>query len=150
MANAEDTMKAIMGNPKDFPPQIAYPVLTPNLKGYLAAIQSGAKEVSIFAAASESFSRKNINCSIDESFERFKEVLGRATATTGATTGDGVKVRGYVSCVVGCPYEGRVDPLMVAKVAKRLYEGGCYEISLGDTIGVGTPGIYISIYLSIY
>jgi hydroxymethylglutaryl-CoA lyase len=107
-------------------------VLVPNDKGYEAARAAGAKVVSVFAAASEGFSRANINCSIAESIERFKPVLVRAKA-------DGVKVRGYISCVLGCPFEGEIKPKAVADVAKTLWDLGCYEISLGDTIGVGTP-----------
>ncbi|KAM9571052.1 hydroxymethylglutaryl-CoA lyase, mitochondrial-like isoform 2-T2 [Salvelinus alpinus] len=114
-------------------PGVSYPVLTPNLKGFLAAVKAGAAEVAIFGAASELFSKKNINCSVDESLQRFEEV-------TKAAKEAGVPVRGYVSCVLGCPYEGKVSPDKVAQVAKRLYSMGCYEISLGDTIGVGTPG----------
>ncbi|HEX4325740.1 MAG TPA: hydroxymethylglutaryl-CoA lyase [Burkholderiales bacterium] len=113
-------------------PGVSYPVLTPNLKGFEAALAAGATEVAIFGAASESFSRRNINCSIAESLERFLPVAEAARAA-------GVKVRGYVSCVVGCPYEGPIAPHAVAEVAQRLYEMGCYEVSLGDTIGVGTP-----------
>jgi hydroxymethylglutaryl-CoA lyase len=107
-------------------------VLVPNEKGYEAARAAGAKVVSVFAAASEGFSRANINCSVAESIERFKPVLARAKA-------DGVRVRGYVSCVLGCPFDGEVKPQAVADVAKTLWELGCYEVSLGDTIGVGTP-----------
>jgi hydroxymethylglutaryl-CoA lyase len=107
-------------------------VLVPNEKGYEAARAAGAKVVSVFAAASEGFSRANINCSIAESIERFKPVLARAKA-------DGVRVRGYVSCVLGCPFDGGIAPKAVADVAERLWDLGCYEISLGDTIGVGTP-----------
>jgi hydroxymethylglutaryl-CoA lyase len=107
-------------------------VLVPNYKGYEAAHAAGAEVVSVFAAASEGFSRANINCSIAESIERFKPVVARAKA-------DGVRVRGYVSCVLGCPFDGEVKPEAVADVAKRLWDLGCYEISLGDTIGVGTP-----------
>jgi hydroxymethylglutaryl-CoA lyase len=114
-------------------PGIDYPVLTPNLKGFEAARAAGAKEVAVFGAASESFSRRNINCSIAESLERFRPV-------TEAARQAGIKVRGYVSCVLGCPYEGDIAPQEVAKVADALYEMGCYEISLGDTIGTGTPG----------
>jgi len=114
-------------------PGVSYPVLTPNLKGFEAARAAGATEVAIFGAASEAFSRKNINCSIAESLERFKPVAEAAKAAA-------VKVRGYVSCVLGCPYEGEVAPQRVADVAGALYEMGCYEVSLGDTIGVGTPG----------
>jgi hydroxymethylglutaryl-CoA lyase len=107
-------------------------VLVPNVKGYEAARAAGAKVISVFAAASEGFSRANINCGIAESLERFKPVVARARA-------DGIKVRGYVSCVLGCPYDGEIKPKAVADVAKALYDLGCYEISLGDTIGVGTP-----------
>ena len=114
-------------------PGVDYPVLAPNLKGFEAARAAGATEVAIFGAASESFSRKNINCSIAESLERFRPVAEAAGR-------NGVRVRGYVSCVLGCPYEGEVPPAKVAEVAKALYEMGCYEVSLGDTIGTGTPG----------
>lgn len=107
-------------------------VLVPNEKGYDAAIAAGAKVVSVFASASEGFSRANINCSIAESIERFKPVLARAKA-------DRIRVRGYVSCVLGCPFDGEVKPAAVADVARNLWDLGCYEISLGDTIGVGTP-----------
>ena len=109
-----------------------YPVLTPNLQGFDAAVQAGATEVAIFGAASESFSRKNINCSIAESLKRFEPIVSAASALE-------IKVRGYVSCVVGCPYEGAIDPQKTAEVAKTLYDMGCYEVSLGDTIGVGNP-----------
>ena len=109
-----------------------YPVLTPNLQGFDAAVQAGATEVAIFAAASESFSRKNINCSIAESLKRFEPILSVASSLE-------IKVRGYVSCVVGCPYEGAIAPQKTAEVAKTLYDMGCYEVSLGDTIGVGNP-----------
>jgi hydroxymethylglutaryl-CoA lyase len=109
-----------------------FEVLVPNEKGYEAARAAGAREIAVFAAASESFSRANINCSIVESIERFKPVMDRAKA-------DGIRVRGYVSCVLGCPYEGEIKPQAVVDVAKALWDLGCYEISLGDTIGVGTP-----------
>ena len=109
-------------------PGVTFPVLTPNLQGYRAAVQCGATEVAIFGAASESFSRRNINCSVAESLERFAPVCAAAAA-------DGVRVRGYVSCVAGCPYEGKVEPAAVASVAARLVPLGCYEGSLGDTIG---------------
>ena len=112
---------------------VSYPVLTPNLKGFEAALAAGATEVAIFGAASESFSKRNINCSIAESLERFQPVADAARAAK-------IKLRGYVSCVVGCPYEGAIAPQAVAEVAQRLYDMGCYEVSLGDTIGVGTPG----------
>jgi hydroxymethylglutaryl-CoA lyase len=114
-------------------PGVSYPVLTPNLKGFEAARAAGATEVAIFGAASEAFSRKNINCSIAESLERFRPVAE-------AVQKNNMKVRGYVSCVLGCPYEGDVAPERVAHVAGELYDMGCYEVSLGDTIGVGTPG----------
>jgi isopropylmalate/homocitrate/citramalate synthase len=114
-------------------PGVSYPVLTPNLKGFEAARAAGATEVAVFGAASEAFSKKNINCSIAESLERFRPLVLEAGKSD-------IKVRGYVSCVLGCPYEGEVAPGRVADVAGALYDMGCYEISLGDTIGVGTPG----------
>lgn len=114
-------------------PGVRYPVLVPNMKGFEAAVAADADEVAVFAAASETFSRKNINCSIDESIERFIPICEAARE-------QGIRVRGYVSCVLGCPYEGRIDPDVVAGVAGTLVQLGCYEISLGDTIGVGTPG----------
>jgi len=114
-------------------PGVSYPVLTPNLKGFEAARAAGATEVAIFGAASEAFSKNNINCSIAESLERFRPVVDAAIAAN-------IRVRGYISCVVGCPYEGDVKPQKVAEVARALFDMGCYEISLGDTIGVGTPG----------
>ena len=113
-------------------PGVSYPVLAPNLKGFEAARAAGATEVAIFGAASESFSKKNINCSIAESLDRFRPIVAEAKKHD-------IKVRGYVSCVLGCPYEGDVSPERVAEVAGSLYDMGCYEISLGDTIGVGTP-----------
>jgi hydroxymethylglutaryl-CoA lyase len=114
-------------------PGVSYPVLTPNLKGFEAARAAGATEVAVFGAASESFSKKNINCSIVESLERFRPV------TEAARKAD-IKVRVYISCVLGCPYEGDIAPGKVAEVARALNDMGCYEISLGDTIGTGTPG----------
>ena len=113
-------------------PGVRYPVLTPNLQGFEAAMDAGADCVAVFAAASESFSKRNINCSIAESIARFLPVMAAARER-------GVSVRGYVSCVVGCPYEGPVAPGRVAEVAERLVDIGCHEVSLGDTIGVGTP-----------
>ena len=113
-------------------PGVAYPVLVPNERGYERARAVGAEEVAVFTAASEAFNRKNTNAGIDESIERFRPVLQRARA-------DGVKVRGYVSTVLGCPYQGEVPVADVVRVARRLHELGCYEVSLGDTIGVGTP-----------
>jgi len=111
---------------------VSYPVLAPNMQGYEAAIAAGAREVAVFAAASETFSQRNINCSIAQSIERFKPIFAAAKI-------DGIKVRAYVSCVVGCPYEGAIDAAQVTDVAGELFELGSYEISLGDTIGVGTP-----------
>jgi hydroxymethylglutaryl-CoA lyase len=113
-------------------PGVTYPVLVPNLQGLEQAIADGATEVAIFAAASESFSRKNINCSIAESLARFQPVAARAHAA-------GVRLRGYLSCVLGCPYEGEVTPEAVAQATGALFGLGCYEVSLGDTVGVGTP-----------
>ncbi len=114
-------------------PGVAYPVLVPNMKGFEAARAAGAMEIAVFGAASETFSRKNINCSIAESLERFAPVVKAARASR-------MRVRGYISCALGCPYEGEVKPQAVAALAEKLYAMGCYEISLGDTIGVGTPG----------
>ena len=111
---------------------LAYPVLVPNMRGFEAAVAAGATEVAVFAAASETFSQRNINCSIAESLERFEPIFDGARAAN-------IRVRGYISCVLGCPYEGEVKPAKVAEVAAALFERGCYEISLGDTIGVGTP-----------
>jgi hydroxymethylglutaryl-CoA lyase len=111
---------------------VAYSVLVPNMKGFEAALAAGAKEIAIFGAASETFSQKNINCSIAESLERFRSVVAAAREAD-------IKVRGYVSCVLGCPYQGEVKPTAVAEVAWALFEMGCYEVSLGDTIGTGTP-----------
>jgi len=114
-------------------PGVDYLVLTPNLKGYEAARAAGATEVAVFAAATEAFSKKNINCSIAESLERFRPVVESSLKNK-------IKVRGYISCVVACPYEGEVAPQKVGELAAALYDMGCYEISLGDTIGAGTPG----------
>ncbi len=111
---------------------VTYAALTPNMKGYQAAIAANADEVAIFAAASESFSQKNINCSIEESIVRFAPIIADAKKQN-------IKVRGYVSCVVGCPYEGEIAPEQVALVAEKLIAMGCYEVSLGDTVGIGTP-----------
>ena len=113
-------------------PGVRYPVLVPNLKGLEHALSAGVEEIAVFAAASESFSQRNINCSIADSLDRFAPVVERAQAS-------GMQVRGYVSCVLGCPYEGDVAPDVVADVAGALARMGCYEVSLGDTIGVGTP-----------
>jgi hydroxymethylglutaryl-CoA lyase len=126
MVGSDEVLRAVKPLPGEFH------VLVPNLKGYEAAYAAGAKVVSVFTAASEGFAHANINCSIDESIERFRPVVARAKA-------DGVKVRGYISTVLGCPFDGEVDPKAVGRIAKTLWELGCYEISLGDTIGVGTP-----------
>jgi hydroxymethylglutaryl-CoA lyase len=128
MADAADVMARIRRAPG-----VRYPVLTPNLQGFEAALAAGADEVAVFVAASESFSRKNINCTIAESLARAQPVFDAAAA-------NGVRVRGYVSCVLGCPYEGAIDPARVAEVAGALHRMGAYEVSLGDTIGVGTAG----------
>jgi len=112
--------------------QAQFAVLTPNLKGLEGAIQHGADEIAIFGAASERFTQKNINCSIKESLQRFEDIAASAQQLN-------LPMRGYVSTIIGCPYEGDIDPQAVADVAKTLYQMGCFEISLGDTIGVGTP-----------
>jgi hydroxymethylglutaryl-CoA lyase len=127
MADSAEVMAGISRRPG-----VAYPVLVPNMKGFEAASAAGAEEVAVFGAASETFSRKNINCSIAESLERFEPVVAAARAR-------GIRVRGYISCAAGCPYEGEVKPAAVADLAGKLYRMGCYEVSLGDTIGVGTP-----------
>lgn len=127
MADSAEVMARI-----DRRPGISYPVLAPNLKGLEGALAARAEEVAIFGAASESFSKKNINKSIAESLDAFRPVAEQALAA-------GVRVRGYISCVLGCPYEGRIDPKVVAEVSRELKSMGCYEISLGDTIGTGTP-----------
>lgn len=111
---------------------VSFFLLTPNLRGFEDALAAGCKEVAVFTGASETFTQKNINCSIDESIDRFADILALAKEHH-------IKVRGYVSCVVDCPYEGATDPKIVAKVACRLYDMGCYEISLGETIGTATP-----------
>jgi len=127
LGDAADVFAAIRRQPG-----VRYPVLVPNLQGYERARAAGADEVAVFTAASEAFNRKNINASIDESIERFAPVMKRARA-------DGVAVRGYVSTVLGCPYQGDVPVADVVRVAERMHALGCYEISLGDTIGIGTP-----------
>lgn len=129
MANSDDVLKQVSRIDG-----VAYTALTPNMRGYEGAIASGADEVAVFGAASEGFTQKNINCSIAESIERFIPVIEAAKAQH-------LPVRGYVSCVAGCPYDGDIEPEKVAEVAKKLFELGCYEISLGDTIGVGTPQV---------
>ncbi|KAK8964083.1 hypothetical protein KSP40_PGU006115 [Platanthera guangdongensis] len=131
LADAKDVMEAIREIKG-----VSLPVLTPNLKGFEAAVANGAKEISVFASSSESFSKSNINCSINDSLARYREVTLAAEKYS-------IPVRGYVSCVVGCPVEGAVPPSKVSYVAKELYEMGCSEISLGDTIGVGTPGTVV-------
>jgi hydroxymethylglutaryl-CoA lyase len=127
MASTDEVMAAITRRPG-----VSYPVLAPNMQGLEAALAAGVDEVAVFAAASESFSKKNINCTIAESLDRFAPVVERARA-------EGLRVRGYVSCVLGCPYEGAIAPAAVVDVAAKLARMGCYEISLGDTVGVGTP-----------
>lgn len=112
---------------------VSYPVLVPNMKGLETALAAGAREIAVFASASESFSQKNLNCSIEASLERFGEVCAEARSRN-------LRIRGYVSCVLGCPYEGAVSPAAVTRVAEALLQLGCYEISLGDTIGIGSPG----------
>ena len=128
MADAADVMARIRRKPG-----VRYPVLTPNMKGFDAARAAGADEVAVFVAATEAFSKRNINCTIDES-------LARAAPIFDAAKADGIRVRGYISVVLGCPYEGDVDPARVADVAARLHAMGAYEVSLGDTIGTGTAG----------
>jgi hydroxymethylglutaryl-CoA lyase len=127
MAGTDEVLRAFSGHT-----DIDLAVLVPNEKGLDAALEAGAREIAVFAAASETFSRRNINCSIAESIERFKPVVERARL-------EGLKVRGYISCVLGCPYEGEIAVDAVADVAEQLHDLGCYEISLGDTIGTGTP-----------
>ncbi|XP_028803929.1 hydroxymethylglutaryl-CoA lyase, mitochondrial isoform X2 [Neltuma alba] len=137
LADAKDVMQAVHKLEG-----IRLPVLTPNLKGFEAAIAAGAREVAVFASASESFSKSNINCSIEESLVRYRAVTSAAKELS-------IPVRGYVSCVLGCPVEGPISPSKVAYVAKELYDMGCFEISLGDTIGVGTPGTVIPMLLAV-
>jgi hydroxymethylglutaryl-CoA lyase len=127
MVNSDQVLRGINHHPDS-----EFHVLVPNEKGYEAARVAGAKVIAVFASASEGFSRANINCSVAESIERFKPVVIRAKA-------DGIKVRGYISCVLGCPFDGEVKPQAVVDVARMLWDLGCYEVSLGDTIGVGTP-----------
>jgi hydroxymethylglutaryl-CoA lyase len=128
MADTAEVLAAIQRRPG-----VGYPVLVPNTRGLDQATASGVEEIAIFGAASEAFSAKNINCSIAESLERFRPVAEAALA-------QGIRVRGYVSCVLGCPYQGEVPVAEVARVSKALLDLGCYEISLGDTVGVGTAG----------
>ena len=129
MADAAEVMTRIRREPG-----VRYPVLTPNMKGFEAAIAARADEVAVFVAASETFSRKNINCSIAESLDRVRPIFAAAKAGS-------VRVRGYISCVLGCPYEGTIDPKRVAEIAHVLFRMGAYEVSLGDTIGTGTAGM---------
>ena len=128
MANSEEVFAGL-----EREPGVRYTALTPNLKGFERALAAGADEVAVFAAASEGFSQKNINCSIAESLQRFEPVMAAAAA-------ENIPVRGYVSCVLGCPYDGDIAPAEVAHVSRELLDMGCYEVSLGDTIGVGTAG----------
>jgi hydroxymethylglutaryl-CoA lyase len=127
MVNSDAVLRGVNHHPDS-----EFHVLVPNEKGYAAAREAGARVIAVFASASEGFSRANINCSIAESIERFKPVVSSARA-------DGIKVRGYISCVLGCPFDGEVKPQAVVDVARVLWDMGCYEVSLGDTIGVGTP-----------
>lgn len=127
MADSGAVLQTIARNPGT-----VYAALTPNMRGFEDAVAAGADEVAVFAAASESFSQRNINCSIAESLERFKPIFSRAA-------GEGIRVRGYVSCVIACPYDGPTRAEQVSEVTRALHEMGCYEVSLGDTIGVGTP-----------
>lgn len=128
MAGSADVFASIRQQPG-----ITYAALAPNLRGFEDALAAGVKEVAVFAAASEAFSQRNINCSISESLQRFAPIMQAARE-------HGVKVRGYISCVLGCPYQGQVDAEQVAPIARELRDMGCYEVSLGDTIGTGTPG----------
>ena len=132
MASSGEVFNIISNTLQTAYPKISFSALTPNEIGMDRAIEHKVKEVAVFAAASESFSQKNINCSIKRSLERFYPVMAKAQSNN-------IRVRGYVSCVLGCPYEGNVDPVLVAEVTHRLLDMGCYEVSLGDTIGVGTP-----------
>jgi hydroxymethylglutaryl-CoA lyase len=132
MAGSEEVFEAINNHIQPLFPNTIFSALTPNDFGMDRAIECGVKEVAVFAAASESFSQKNINCSIKESLERFVPVMSKARSSD-------IPVRGYVSCVLGCPYEGSIDPRQVAIVTQELLDMGCYEVSLGDTIGIGTP-----------
>ena len=127
MVDSDQVLKGV-----DHHPDCQFHVLVPNERGYEAARAAGARVIAVFGSASEGFSRANINCSVTDSIERFRPVIARARA-------DGIKVRGYISCVLGCPYDGEVKPQAVVDVARILWDLGCYEVSLGDTIGVGTP-----------
>ncbi len=127
MADSDEVFKQITRNP-----DVIYAALTPNITGFDAAMKAQADQVAVFASCSESFSQKNINCSIQESLDRFKPVIEKASQ-------QGIAVRGYLSCIIDCPYEGKIQPEQVADVAQQLISMGCYEVSLGDTIGTGTP-----------
>jgi hydroxymethylglutaryl-CoA lyase len=127
MASSGEVLRRIARNPN-----VEYSALTPNMQGFEAAIESGVSEIAVFGAASESFSQKNINCSIEQSIVRFESVIAESLKLN-------IPVRAYISCVVDCPYEGSIEPQAVAEVAKRLFDLGCYEVSLGDTIGTATP-----------
>ncbi|MBL4731621.1 MAG: hydroxymethylglutaryl-CoA lyase [Rhizobiaceae bacterium] len=127
MADASEVMAGISRKPG-----VSYTVLTPNMRGYAGAIAAKADEVAVFGSASEGFSQNNINCSVEESIERFKPVIEAALA-------DDIPVRGYISCVTDCPFDGSTEPAAVARIAEMLFKLGCYEISLGDTIGHATP-----------
>ena len=132
MAGSDEVFEVINAEIQSAHPDTLFSALTPNEFGVDRAIECGLKEVAVFAAASEQFSQKNINCSIQESLERFMPVITKAQSAD-------IRVRGYVSCVLGCPYEGQVSPTLVATISQQLLDMGCYEVSLGDTIGVGTP-----------
>jgi hydroxymethylglutaryl-CoA lyase len=138
MADAVSVLAAI-----NRPPSVSFSALTPNVKGFEAALTARANEVAVFGAASEAFSQKNTNCSVDEGLARFSAVCDAAAAAK-------IPVRGYVSCVVGCPYQGAVAPAEVAMVSRRLLDMGCFEISLGDTIGVGTPGSTLAMLEAVF
>ncbi|OZJ03014.1 hypothetical protein BZG36_03974 [Bifiguratus adelaidae] len=133
MGDNKQVMQAI-----DRHPDISYPVLAPNVRGLDGAIEAGAEEVAVFIAASEAFSKRNLNCTIKGSMEKASELITKAKANN-------VRVRGYVSCALGCPFQGHVDPAVVAGLSKDLMDLGCYEVSIGDTIGVGTPGSWSAV-----
>lgn len=139
MADTALVFEQIHADKNAKPPTVQYSALVPNIKGLERALAVGVDEVAIFAAASETFSQRNINCSIAESFERFKPVINMAQSQN-------IPVRGYLSCVLGCPYEGSISPAKVADYSEQLIDLGCYEISLGDTIGIGTPQSTIAMY----
>lgn len=132
MASSGKVYRAIQKKAAQKHRHVSFPMLVPNMKGLELALEAGVEEIAIFTAASEAFTQKNINCSIDQSIERYQQVVQKAQAKN-------IKIRGYISCVLGCPYEGKVSNKVVTDIALRLQDQGCYEISLGDTIGVGTP-----------